>query len=119
MPATKSPLRYPGGKTQLAKFVEHTIQLNRLIEPIYCEPFSGGSGVAIALLLKNAVTRIILNDYDPAIYSFWRAIIDETDRFTDSINRIEITLEEWYNQKNNYNTILNQNRQEYSPHMRG
>ncbi|OTO77314.1 hypothetical protein A5865_001190 [Enterococcus sp. 12E11_DIV0728] len=50
MPHTKSPLRYPGGKTQLWKFVDTTIKQNNIIEPIYCEPFAGGAGVAIELL---------------------------------------------------------------------
>ncbi|MDU6269143.1 MAG: DNA adenine methylase [Veillonella sp.] len=69
MPRTKSILRYPGGKTQLSEFVNHLIQINNIQSPIYCEPFSGGSGVSIELLLSNRVNSIILNDYDPAIYS--------------------------------------------------
>ena len=62
MPQTRTPLRYPGGKTQLTKFVQHTIEINNMVSPIYCEPFCGGAGVAIDLLLGHKVDSIILND---------------------------------------------------------
>lgn len=83
MPVTKSILRYPGGKTQLSKFVRHIIKINNIHNPIYCEVFCGGAGIAIDLLLSGEVHSIILNDLDPAIYSIWNATINETDHFID------------------------------------
>lgn len=71
----------------------------------YIEPFAGGAGVALDLLLSETVEKIIINDYDKAIYSFWRAILTETDRFTITINRIPITVEEWKKQKIIYTTL--------------
>lgn len=103
MPHTKSPLRYPGGKTQLWKFVKSIIDLNGIVNPIYCEPFAGGSGVTIELLLGNYVDEVIINDFDPAIYNFWRAIIHDTEKFIQLINTTEISIEEWHNQKEIYN----------------
>lgn len=114
MPRTLSPLRYPGGKTQLYNFVKHTIELNTLTRVIYCEPFSGGAGVAISLLLSNDVDSIILNDFDIAIYSIWYAILNDTDEFIENIDTIPITIEEWNNQRNIYNRIVSQNNQEYN-----
>lgn len=102
MALTLSPLRYPGGKTQLYKFVKHTININDIHNVTYCEPFSGGSGIAISLLLNNDVNSIILNDFDISIYSIWYAILNETNRLIDKINETPITIEEWYNQKNIY-----------------
>lgn len=102
MPVTKSPLRYPGGKTQLSKFVEHTIKINSIENVTYCEPFSGGAGVAIELLLSEKVSKIILNDYDIGVFSIWKAILNETNEFIELINNTDITIEEWYNQKNIY-----------------
>ena len=99
MPVTKSPLRYPGGKTQLSNFVEHLLELNNIRNGIYCEPFSGGAGVAIELLLSNKVNGIILNDYDIGIYSIWNAIIKDTDAFVQMIEETSITIDEWYKQK--------------------
>lgn len=43
----------------------------------YIEPFAGGSGVALNLLLEGYVNHIVINDYDKAIYSFWRALKDD------------------------------------------
>lgn len=99
MPVTKSPLRYPGGKTQLSNFVEHLLEINNISRAIYCEPFSGGAGVAIELLLANKVNGIILNDFDIGIYSIWKAILEDTDAFVKMIEETPITIEEWHKQK--------------------
>lgn len=102
MPATKSILRYPGGKTQLSRFVNHLIEINQLDSPIYCEPFSGGSGVSMELLLTNKVDSIILNDLDPSIYSIWHAVLYDTDRLVQAIQDMPITINEWYRHKETY-----------------
>lgn len=47
MPVTLSPLRYPGGKTQLCKFVESVMCENNISYGNYVEPFAGG---AVSLL---------------------------------------------------------------------
>ena len=99
MPVTKSILRYPGGKTQLAKFVSNLIAINKIKSPIYCEPFSGGSGVSMELLLTNKVNSVILNDLDPSIYSIWFAILHDTDNLVDAIQAMPITMDEWYRHK--------------------
>lgn len=68
----------------------------------YIEPFAGGAGAAISLLLLERVERIVINDYDPAIYSFWKAIVDNTDEFIELINSTPITIDEWRTQKKIY-----------------
>lgn len=105
MPVTKSPLRYPGGKTQLHKFVSNIMEKNGIKNGIYCEPFSGGAGVAIELLLSNKVDSIILNDYDIGIFSIWNAILNDTKKFIDLIEKTAITIEEWKKQKEIYHTL--------------
>ena len=107
MPVTKSILRYPGGKTQLAKFVNNLITINKIKKPIYCEPFSGGSGVSMELLLTNKVKSIILNDYDPAIYSIWNAVLQEPGRLIAEIENCQITMDNWYIQKEIYTRYNN------------
>ena len=54
MSYTKSPLRYPGGKTQLTSYVKEILQINS-INGTYIEPFAGGAGIAIDLLLSGTV----------------------------------------------------------------
>ena len=107
MPVTKSILRYPGGKTQLAKFVSNLIAINKIKKPIYCEPFSGGSGVSMELLLTNKVDTVILNDLDPSIYSIWYAILHDTDRLVEAIQTMPITMDEWYCHKDVYTELRN------------
>ena len=72
-----SPLRYPGGKSKLADFIGLTIQNLNMPNCTYIEPFAGGAGVALSLLLNGIVERIVINDLDKAIYSFWRALKQE------------------------------------------
>lgn len=113
MPATLSPLRYPGGKTQLYSFVQHTININQLNNAIYCEPFCGGSGLAMSLLLHNDVNSIILNDFDIAIYSVWHAILTETERFINALNSTSITITEWNQQNLIYKNAQENTQQDY------
>ena len=100
----ESPLRYPGGKSRLSGFVASLIKKSGIEKPIYIEPFAGGAGVALSLLFSNCVDAIVINDYDKAIYSFWRAILTETKRFIKKINEVDITVDEWRKQKNIYRT---------------
>ena len=94
-----SPLRYPGGKNRLAGFIRLVIQNLNMPNCTYVEPFAGGAGVALSLLLDNTVDRIVINDYDKAIYSFWRAVKQEPASLIDLIQSTPVTIDEWYRQK--------------------
>lgn len=65
----------------------------------YAEPFCGGAGAAINLLLDGDVDKILLNDLDRGIYSAWVAIVTETDRFVEKLQKIKVTVPEWKRQK--------------------
>lgn len=110
MPVTKSPLRYPGGKTQLSKFVNNLIQVNNLNKPVYCEPFSGGFGAGMELLFSDSVESVIINDYDLGIYSVWFAILHESDRLSDLISKTPVSIQEWNNQKEIYRLNMVSNK---------
>lgn len=101
-----SPLRYPGGKAKIASFVKMLIENTGNRHPVYMEPFAGGAGVAIELLLQDEVDEIVINDYDKAIYSFWRAVTKESDKLLDLIERTPVNIEVWRQQKEIY---MNQN----------
>jgi len=68
----------------------------------YIEPFAGGAGVAITLLLEGVVERIVVNDLDRAVYSLWRAIKTEHTNLIKLISETPITIEEWHNQRKVY-----------------
>lgn len=94
-----SPLRYPGGKGKLAPFMEILIKQTGHYGGTYIEPFAGGAGIALELLEKEIVKDIVINDLDKGIYSFWRAILSETDRFVNDIRTVELTISEWNRQR--------------------
>lgn len=99
MSRTLSPLRYPGGKTQLYKYIKKLIDNNNLQGCTYVEPFAGGCGLAIQLLHTNVVNNIILNDIDRSIYAFWITVLDNCERLIEKIIDTPITIEEWQRQK--------------------
>ena len=98
----RSPLRYPGGKGKISSFIKALIENTNQDNSIYIEPFAGGAGVALDLLLSDNVESIVINDYDKAIYSFWRAIKEDAEQLLNLIDNTPVTLQEWYNQKNIY-----------------
>jgi len=89
-----SPLRYPGGKNKLAKFVAHICETNN-INGHYVEPYAGGASVALYLLLNEYVQTITINDYDRAVYAFWYSILNHTTKFCRKILATDITVEKW------------------------
>lgn len=99
MPTTDSPLRYPGGKTQLTPFVSDLLRVNDLTRGTYAEPFAGGAGVAWRLLFAGHVTEVWLNDIDVGIYSFWKTVLEEPDALCDRIQAIPVDIAQWHEQR--------------------
>ncbi|MCL1961496.1 MAG: DNA adenine methylase [Desulfovibrionaceae bacterium] len=99
MPTIDSPLRYPGGKTQIAPFVGDLLRVNDLDRGVYAEPFAGGAGVAWRLLFTGQVGEVWLNDIDSGIYSFWESVLNNTDRLCKLIEDTPVSMEEWYQQR--------------------
>lgn len=102
MPITDTPLRYPGGKTQLTPFVHDLLRENDLLQSVYCEPFAGGAGIACRLLLNGNIAEAWINDIDPAIYAFWYSILNYTDQFCEHIQTITVDISEWHLQRSIY-----------------
>jgi DNA adenine methylase len=102
VPRTCSPLRYPGGKSNLFKLVRSILRENNIGRGHYAEPFAGGAGLALMLLYSGEVSEIHLNDLDPAIAAFWRAVLTETEALIEKITVTEVTVEERANQRKIY-----------------
>lgn len=99
MPTTPSPLRYPGGKTAIWPLVSKIISDNSLSKGHYLEPYAGGCGLALSLLFKGYVHELHLNDLDRSIFCLWDAILNKTDDFVEKILSTEVTIDEWYIQR--------------------
>ena len=97
-----SPLRYPGGKSSLTDFFAKIIDANFTDKPRYVEPFAGGAGAAIALLLRGKVRDIVVNDLDPAMWSLWASMVNDAERFQKLVRETPVTLDEWRKQKRIY-----------------
>ncbi len=95
--ANLSPLRYPGGKDKTYQYVKYLVQKNNITT--YIEPFAGGAAVALRLLLNGDVRKIIINDYDRSIYTLWNTILTNHEKLINLIASTEITMDEWYRQK--------------------
>jgi len=93
-----TPLRYPGGKGKLTDYFERILSENS-ISGTYIEPFAGGAGVAVNLLLSGKVEDVVINDADISIYYFWRAVTEYPDDFIRKVRETEVSVEEWDSQR--------------------
>lgn len=97
-----SPLRYPGGKSKLYDLVQAMIaQYGKQVDT-YVEPFAGGAGIAMGLLLNRQIERIIINDINPGVYSFWDSVCNDTENILRLIRDTNINIENFIAQKNIY-----------------
>lgn len=97
-----SPLRYPGGKAKLGDFLIRVIRSNGFIEPEYVEPYAGGAAVALRLLFEEYVDSIVINDADPRVYCFWKAVAEQTGEFKDRVRATPASVDEWFRQREIY-----------------
>lgn len=94
-----TPLRYPGGKARLGQYIRQIFVDNKILDGVYVEPFAGGAGVAMELLMTGYVQEIWLNDIDQAIHAFWQAAVNDTDALIKLIETTPLTVPEWRRQK--------------------
>ena len=94
-PPILSPLRYPGSKRRLAKYIKQALKLNSLKPFLYVEPFVGGGNVALQLLQDSLVNQAILMDLDPWVASFWETVFFDTDWLVNKIRTTYVTLKIW------------------------
>lgn len=90
-----TPLRYPGGKQRLTPFILEVLTENDCVGAHYVEPYAGGAGVAIDLLLSEQVGHIHLNDSSLPIYAFWKAATLGAEKLCSRISSASLTIEEW------------------------
>lgn len=100
----KSPLRYPGGKSSLSKFVQSIFVANDIVGGVYAEPYAGGASVALSLLFGNYVQKIFINDVDPAVHAFWRSAVSQPDELCRLIRDTRPSVKEWNRQRAIYLT---------------
>ncbi len=82
-----SPLRYPGGKSRVARRLCGFILPHRE----YREPFVGGGAI---FLRKPKAQKSWINDHHPGLYAFWKALRDHFEDFAERCRQIDGSSEE-------------------------
>lgn len=102
-----TPLRYPGGKGKITNAIKLLLKNNNLIGANYIEPYAGGAGVAINLLLDQTVSNIHINDLNFPVYSFWKVLKDNPEYLCKNIQDTLICIEEWHIQSEIFKNYKN------------
>lgn len=69
---------------------------------VYAEPFAGGAGAALQLLVDEVVESIRINDLNPGIAAMWRAVFQQADAFARRIETEPVTVEAWHQHRDVY-----------------
>ena len=78
----RTPLRYPGGKSRATK------TLFEFFPPDiheYREPFLGGGSMAIEFTRRYPDIPVIVSDFDPLVYNFWKVLRDDGKALLDKL----------------------------------
>jgi len=79
----KTVFRYPGGKTRILSRLLDIFRKNNISTyDIYAEPFVGGGSVALKVATEFPSMRIVVNDKDEWISSFWEVIKSKDESYT-------------------------------------
>jgi DNA adenine methylase len=86
MTTSKSPLRYPGGKSR-------AVQQMKFLTPReydeYREPFVGGGSFFIYLKQKQPELKIWINDLNPELYYFWKYVQMDSEKLAHEILKVK------------------------------
>lgn len=94
-----TPLRYPGGKGRLGPWLAQVLRHNKISGGWYVEPYAGGAGAALYLLMQGYVDHIVINDADPVIHAFWRSVTEQPERLVELVQETPVTVTTWERQK--------------------
>ena len=94
-----SPLRYPGGKSKLANYFREVFNKNDLNGGHYVEPYAGGAGVAMYLLMEGVCSFVHLNDINFPLYCFWHSVLNDTESLCRKIATNKVTVHAWKRNK--------------------
>jgi DNA adenine methylase len=96
---TLSPLRYPGAKRQLVSLIKSLLYDFSWPTETFVEPFAGGASVGIQLAADGVIHKLILNDSDELISSFWATAAFDSDWLIEAMWSLDISLAQWERMK--------------------
>jgi len=92
MATITSPLRYPGSKRRLAKYIDKMIHANDLKPDLFVEVFAGGASLSLQLLESETVQQVGLIEKDPLVAAFWNSCLWDFHPFILRMHAIRVCL---------------------------
>ena len=96
------PAAVPRREGRLAGFFGDVIDRLGIEHATYVEPYAGGAGAGVALLRRDAVQRLVINDIDPAVRCFWASVTGQPSQFAALVADVPLDVDEWRRQKEIY-----------------
>lgn len=89
-----SPLRYPGAKSVLSETIAQIVSYNCFYN-VFVEPYFGGGSVGLYLLLNGYINKLVINDLDIDVFSFWQSVLYRTDELITLISNVPLNVNTW------------------------
>lgn len=90
-----SPLRYPGGKSNLIDYLFTILQRNK--KETFVEVFAGGCSFGLSLLDADIIKNLVINDKDTNLITFWNEVLNNPQNLINKLKNTQPTHRE-YNQ---------------------
>lgn len=97
-----SPLRYPGGKAKIGPYFARLLSSQPVWIDTYAESYAGGAGAGLYLLAEGYVDRLVINDLNPGIAAFWRAVLARGEEFAQRVLTEDVNIESWHRYREIY-----------------
>ena len=81
-----SPLRYPGGKSRIIDCLAARFHQDQM--DTFVEVFAGGASVGLSLLEAGLIKKLVINDTDAGVYSFWDSVVNHPEDLLDRLENI-------------------------------
>ena len=85
---------YPGGKSKASKLIFEKLKISG--SPLYIEPFAGAFSFGLFYAEKFQGNKLWLNEYDTDLYCLWKATVENTEDLCESIKKIKIYSDLFY-----------------------
>ena len=84
---TRSPLRYPGGKSRaVSTILPHIPKGTKKL----CSPFIGGGSVELACVARGI--EVLGSDVFPPLVDFWQEAIEDAEGLAETVQKIPTPL---------------------------
>ncbi len=81
----KTPLRYPGGKSRMVKYLKDHLPSDINSWDEYREPFIGGGSMFIYMKQMHPSKKFWINDKYYALYCFWKTLQGSSKELSENI----------------------------------